>query len=153
MLVYAAVRAPSLVGAVALVGGLGAALLLLVLARCQVELLSWALFLLAAAYAISLVSRGSPVDEGAPLVATGLLLCGELASWSVDERQAIAAEPLVRARRATALGALALVSLGASALVVALAAAPAGRGLAWAAAGTAASVLVVALAVRLSRRA
>jgi hypothetical protein len=56
------------------------------------------------------------------------------------------------ARRATALGALIIASIAAAALVVALSLAP-GSGLAWTVLGAAASVLVVAVAVRLSQRA
>jgi hypothetical protein len=98
VLAYAVLRSPSLAGVVSVVGGLGATLLVLVLVRGSTELLRWALFLLAAAYTISLLARGHSVDEGTPLAATGLLLCGELAAWSVDERYAITGEPHIRAR-------------------------------------------------------
>jgi len=86
------------------------------------------------------------------LHAPGLLLCGELAAWSVDERLRISAERAVRRARAVALGALAFGSLALAALVVALAAAPAGSGLAWTVLGAAGTVAVVGLAVRLARR-
>jgi hypothetical protein len=54
--------------------------------------------------------------------------------------------------RAGALGALAAASLAASGLIVALSLAP-GSGLGWTVLGAAASVLVVAVAVRLALRA
>ncbi len=66
------------------------------------DVLPWALVLAGVAYAVPLFVRGRGVDEGAPLVAAGLLLCGELAAWSFDERWAIRAERavvLARARR------------------------------------------------------
>jgi len=53
--------------------------------------------------------------------------------------------------RATALGALVAVSTAAAALVIAASLAP-GSGLAWTVLGAAASVLVVALVVRLAHR-
>ena len=114
-------------------------------------LLPWAVLLLAVAYAIALVVRGAAVDGGAPLVAAGLLVCAELAAWSADERQAIAAERTVVVARATALAVLVAVSTTAAGLVVALSLAP-GAGLAWTVVGAAASVLVVGLAVRLSQQ-
>ena len=134
-------------------GGIGALMLLGVLHRAEVELLVWPLGLLAAAYGVAIAVHGSGVDEGAPLVAVGLFLCGELAAWSLDERFAIPAERAVVLGRATALGLLALAGLGAAALVVALAATSAGGGLAWTTVGAAAAVGVVALGVALARRA
>jgi len=152
VLAYAAVRVPSFAGLVAALGAIGIVLLAVVLVRTTVEPLPWALFFLGLAYAVSLFAGGSGVDEGAPLVAAGAFLCGELAAWSIDERDTIPAERGVVARRAVALAVLALVGLAAAALVVALSATPAGGGLAWTAAGAAAAVLVVGLAARLARR-
>jgi hypothetical protein len=68
-------------------------------------------------------------------VAVLLLLCGELAAWSVDERHPVPSEEPLGWHRAAALAALALAGLAASALVVALAAVPGGHGLVWTAAG------------------
>ena len=107
---------------------------------------------LVVAYAVALVVHGASVDERAPLVAAGLLLGAELASWSLEERSAIAAErPAVRGRIA-ALAALVGGGLATSALVIAVAAAPTPRGLVWTAAGAAAAVLAVGLAVRVAHR-
>jgi hypothetical protein len=152
VLAYAASRVPTYAGLVAAIGVLGAVLLAFVLARCALEPLPWALLLLGTAYAISLFGHGSGVDEGAPLVAAGALLCGELAAWSIAERQAIAAEPAVVERRAVAVGALVLAGLAVAAIVLALAAAPVGVGLAWTVAGAVAAVLVVGLAAWVGRR-
>jgi hypothetical protein len=134
-------------------GGLGAALLVLLLVRADADLLPWPLACLGTGYAIALVVAGRAVDNAAPLVAVGLLLCGELAAWSIDERLRIPEERAVVRSRALALSALALGSLAVAALLVALAASPAGGGLAWTALGAASAVAVVALAVGLARRA
>jgi hypothetical protein len=130
----------------------GALLLLVALARAKAALVAWPVACLGTAYAIALVVQGRSTDGAAPLVAVGLFLCAELASWSVDERLAIPAERAVVARRATALGALALLALAVAALVVALASAPVGSGLAWTIIGAASAVGVVGSAVSLARR-
>jgi hypothetical protein len=151
VLAYAASRGTSLVLLIALIGAVGAGLLAFVLVRRMDELLPWALIPLGVAYTVSLVTHGSTVDGGAPLVAVGLLLCAELAAWSLDEHHAIVAERAVVRARATALAVLVAVSLAASGLVVALSLAP-GNGFGWTALGSAASVLAVAVAVRLARQ-
>jgi len=145
---YVATRQPSIAIVAALLGGVGALMLLFVLVREVDELLPWSLALVGIAYAIAILAHGSGVDEGAPLVGVALLLCAELATWSLDERWAIAAERAVVVARATALAVLALAGLGVGVLVLALAAAPVGGGLAWTVLGAAAAVLVVAIAAR-----
>ena len=150
MLAYAALREPKLAALICVVGALGGVLLALVLVRRMDELLPWVLIPLGIAYTLSLVLHGSSVDGGAPLVAAGLLVCAELAVWSLDERDAIDAERSVVLARASAVAALVLAGLAASGLVVALSLAPA-NGLAWTVLGAAAAVLVVGLAVRLAR--
>ena len=150
MLAYAALREPKLAALICGIGALGAVLLAFVLVRRMDELLPWALIPLGIAYTVSLVLHGSRVDGGAPLVAAGLLVCAELAVWSLDERDAMDAERAVVFARASALAALVLGGLAVSGLVVALSLAPA-SGLAWTVLGAVASVLVVGLAVRLAR--
>ena len=135
------------------IGGLGAVLLVALLVRANADLIPWPLACLGTAYTVALVVAGRGVDDAAPLVAVELLLCGELAAWSIDERLRIPEERAVVRARTLALGALALGSLAVAALVVALAASPAGGGLAWTALGAASAVAVVALAVGLARRA
>jgi len=152
VLAYAAARVPSFAALVAAIGVFGALLLAFVLVRLADDLLPWALAVLGVAYTVSLFVHGAAVDEAAPLVAAGLLLCGELAAWSLDERHAIAAEREVVLRRALALGALVLAGLGGAAAVVAFAASSAGDGLVWTALGAAAAVLVVGVAAQLARR-
>ena len=153
MLAYATARVPTKAGIVLVVGGIGAALLGLVLWRGLDELLAWSLTLLGIAYTVSLLLHGRGVDGAAPLVAAGLLVCAELAAWSLEERYPVAAETRVVVARLWALAGLVGAGLAASALVVALAAAPAGAGLAWTVLGAAAAVLVVAVASHLVRRA
>jgi hypothetical protein len=148
---YAVTRDPTIAPLTAAFGGMGTALLLFALWRRAADVLPWALVLAGVAYAVPLFVRGSGVDEGAPLFAAGLLLCGELAAWSFDERWAMKTERAVTLARAGAVALLVLAGLAASALVLALAAAPVGGGLAWTVLGAAAAVAVVGLAARLSR--
>ena len=151
VVVYTATRQPAIALVVAALGAIGGLLLLFGLVRQADDLLPWSLGLVGVAYTIAILARGSGVDEGAPLVGVALLLCAESATWSLDERWAIATERAVVRARATALAGLALVGLGVGALVLALAAAPVGGGLGWTVLGSAAAVLVVALAARSAR--
>jgi hypothetical protein len=149
---YAASREPTLAPVVATIGAFGAVLLLFVLVRGHDDLLGWALALGGLAYALAVIAHGTHVDEAAPLIGAGLLVCGELATWSLDERWSIARARGLLAARAGAVAVLALTGLAAGALVVSLAAAPAGNGLVWTLFGSTAAVLVVAVAAVLSRR-
>ncbi len=149
---YAASREPTLAPVIATLGAFGAVLLVFVLVRGHDDLLGWALALGGIAYTVALVVHGTHVDEAAPLIGGGLLLCGELATWSLDERWSIAGARGLLAARAGAVAVLALAGLAAAALVVSLAAVPAGNGLVWTLFGSAAAVLVVAVAALLSRR-
>jgi len=151
VLAYAATREPTLAPVVATVGAFGGALLAFILVRRHLELLIWPLGLAAALYIVAIVVHGSQVDDGAPLVGAALLLCGELASWSMDERRPVAAARGVVVSRALAVAGLALAGLAIAALVVALSAAAVGDGLAWTVLGAAAAVLIVAAAARLAR--
>ena len=137
---------------IAALGAAGALLLVVALVRASAGVVPWTVGLLAVAYGLALFVRGRHVDEAAPLVAVGLFLCGELASWSIDERLAIPAERAVVLARALALGALAFASLVVAALAVALSAAPAGAGLAWTILGAASAVGAVGAAVMLARK-
>jgi hypothetical protein len=145
---YAASRKPPIAIVALALGAMGALMLLAMLVRRIDELLPASLALVGIAYAIEILARGSGVDDGAPLVGVALLLCAELATWSLDERWTIKAERAVVLARGTALAGLALTGLGVGALVLALAAAPVGGGLVWTVLGAAATVLVVAVATR-----
>jgi hypothetical protein len=148
---YACTRDTRLLPLTATIGGIGCVLLLFALLRRVDDAMPWVIVLLGAAYAIPLFVHGNGIDEAAPLVGAGLLLCSEFAAWSFDERWRIKAERAVVVARVTAVALLVLAGLGASALVLGLAAAPIGGGLAWTVLGAAAAVLVVGLAARLSR--
>ena len=152
VVVYAASREATLAPVVASLGGFGAVLLLFVLVRGADDLLGWSLALAGVGYAMSLIAHGTHVDEAAPLVATALLVCGELAAWSLDERWAIRREPGLLRSRGLAVAGLSVAGLGASALVLSLSAVPAGGGLGWTIVGAVAAVLVVGLAVRAAKR-
>ena len=151
VLAYACTRDTRLVPLTAATGGIGCVLLLFALLRRAGDAVPWAVVLLGGTYAIPLFVHGNGIDEGAPLVGAGLLLCSELAAWSFDERWRIKAERAVVVARGTAVALLVLAGLGAAALVLALAAAPIGGGLGWTVLGAAAAVVVVGLAARLSR--
>ena len=130
---------------------LGTLFLLFALARGGV-LLGFALWLAGASYVAGIVAAGHAVDATAPVVALLLLLCGELAAWSLDERPRILAGDLLEWRRGVALGGLALAGLVVSALILALSAVPAGHGLFWTALGAAAAVGVAGTAAALVHR-
>jgi hypothetical protein len=150
--VYAATREATVAPVIGSVGVLGGVMLAFVLVRGHDDLLGWALAVAGIAYTLAIVVHGTHVDETAPLIGAGLLLCGELATWSLDERWRIAADRGLTLARAAAVAALGLAGLAAGALVVSLAAAPVGRGLGWTVLGAVAAVAAVGVSVRLSRR-
>jgi hypothetical protein len=151
LLAYVVSRHTAITTALVALGGVGWVFLLFVVVRRWDDALPWALVLLGVAYTIAIEARGGEIDEAAPLVAAGLLLCGELASWSIDEAVAIEAERAVVLLRSAAVAVLTLAGGAAAAAVVALAAAPIGGGLGWTMLGAAAAVAVVAIALRLAR--
>jgi hypothetical protein len=151
VVVDALVRAPSPV--VAFVPGLVlGGLLLLVALIFDGRGLGAALFLAGATYVAAVASAGAATDASAPLVAVLLLLCGELAAWSVDERFEIRPEPEVTWRRGIAVAALALAGLAVATLVVALSAVPPSHGLGWTVLGAAAAVGAASTAIWVARR-
>jgi hypothetical protein len=151
VVVDAGVRAPSVSPLIGSLGAVGLLMLVFCLWRADEELLPWALLLAGLGYGLSLAVSNAGLAEGAPLIGVGLLLCGELATWSLDERWAVRAERRLIAARAAAVGALALGGVLVGGLVLALAAAPVGGGLDWTVVGAAAVVALLGLAARLSR--
>jgi hypothetical protein len=147
---YSVTREPTLTPLIAPVAAFGALLLLFVLARRTDDLLGWAVLLNGIAYAGATIAHGRHVDEAAPLVGAALLLCAELAAWSLDERWTIRAERGVLATRLAGVAALCTAGLVTSSLVVALATSSVGGGLLWTVLGAAAAVGVVAV-VRMAR--
>ena len=127
-------------------GGAGALLLGFVLVRGADELLGSALLLLGAGYVLGLLVGRRSLDDGAPLVGAGLLLCAELATWSLELRFRVALEPALRYQRVRAVGLLVFAGLAAASLVLVVSATSLGGGLAWAIFGSAAAVGAIALA-------
>lgn len=132
-------------------GALGGLFLAFVLALRAEALLPWSLAVLGGAYALAVLAKDTAVDGRAPLVGAGLLLCGELAAWSLQERGRIATPPTLTSARAVAVSVLVLAGLVAAAVVVSLSAVPAGRNLSWTVLGAAATVAIVGVAARLAR--
>jgi hypothetical protein len=151
VLAYAASRDLELAPVVAIVGGIGAVMLLFVIVRRAEDVLAWSVLMLGVAYSLSLVTHHGAVDELSPLVAGGLLLAAELATWSCAERREIRVERRVLAARGSALALLVVGGVAVSALVVGLAAAPVGGGLVWTFLGAASAVGVIGLATSVVR--
>jgi hypothetical protein len=151
VLAYAASRDVALAPVISIIGGIGALLLLFVILRRAEDVLVWSLLMLGVAYSLSLVTHRHGVDEVSPLVAGGALLAAELATWSCAERREIRGERGVLVARGVAIALLVMAGAGVSALVLALAAAPVGGGLAWTIVGAASAVGVIGLATRLAR--
>jgi hypothetical protein len=143
---------PNAAGALSPAAAAGALLLVLALFFRAGALLGFSLALGGGTYIGAVVIAGHHVEVTAPLVAVGLLLCGELTAWSFDARVRIASEEQLVWRRGAAVGVLALLGLGAATLVVILSAVPSGHGLAWTIAGAVAAVAAVGTAVGLTRR-
>lgn len=138
---------------IGLAGAAGAGVLLLLVALTfDGRALGLALFLAGGTYVGFLVLDHPGIDPAAPLIAVLLLLSGELAAWSLDERWPIDADPRLFRRRAVAVGVLALAGLGLATLTVALTAAPPAHGLHWTILGAIAAVAAAGTALTLVRR-
>lgn len=131
---------------------LGTLLLLVALLVVGGRGLGISLFLAGAVYLAFVVHDEGHVDGTAPLVAVLLLLCAELAAWSLDERWRMQADASLAWRRGAAVGALALAGLVVSTVVVALSAVPASHGLALTVAGAAAAVAAAGTGIWVARR-
>ena len=92
VVVDAGFHAPSVSPLIGSLGAVGLLMLGFALWRADDELLPWALLLAGLGYGLSLAVSHAGVAEGVPLIGGGLLLCGELATWSLDERFAIRAD-------------------------------------------------------------
>jgi hypothetical protein len=151
VLLEALMRAPSPVAAFLPGAVLGEALLAAAL-LFRGRGLGAALFVGAATYVAAVAAAGQRTDASAPLVAVLLLLCGELAAWSVDERLAIRPEPQLVWRRGAAITVIALAGLAVAVLVVALSAVPSSHGLALTMLGAAAAVGAAGTGIWVARR-
>lgn len=146
---YTLTRGGPLVGILAVFDAIGAAILCAVLWRGSLELLPWALATGGGAYAGTLYLAGHHTDEAVPLVAAALLVCGELAAWSLDTRWHVTAEAAVLRRRALGLAALVGAGLVASGAVIVFSGAAVGSGLVLTTLGAAAAVGSVGAGVAL----
>ena len=109
------VSTPTEVGIFALAAIAAGALYVGGVAFGRMETVVWGAGGLAAAYVASLLYRAAPPDPWCPLVAAGLVLSSELASWSIDSRRRGLDDLTVHAGR---FGAIALVITVALALVL-----------------------------------
>jgi hypothetical protein len=151
VLVWACLLSTRVLPLTLFVGGAGALLLGLVLSRGHDELLGSALLLLGAAYILGLLVGHHSLDQAAPLVGAALLVCAELATWSLELRFRVALEPALRLQRVRAVGLLVFAGLAAASLVLVAAATSIGGGLAWSILGSAAAVGAIALAAFVRR--
>jgi hypothetical protein len=145
--VYAAVISARLGVVLAIVGALGVAVLVAALLLRLPALITPALALLGAEYAVLFVVRGDTIDVRSPLYGAGFLVAAELAFASV-ERRAGRAEPVLVARRAATLVLVAVGGMVTGLVVLAAAAAPLAGGVGLEAVGV---VAAVALLVSLGR--
>ena len=106
---------PAEAGIVALPVVAAGALYLVGIALGRLEWALWGAGIIATTYVASLLYRGAPPDQWSALVAAGLLLSSELASWSIDSRGRGADDLMVHAGR---LRAIALETTIALALVL-----------------------------------
>jgi hypothetical protein len=145
-------RAGSTAGYLAPAAALGTLLLVAALAF-DGQGLGAALWLGGATYVVFVVSEEHHhVEPTAPIVAVLLLLCGELAAWSLDDRWRIQADASLVWRRGVAVAALGLAGLTVATVVVALDAVPSSHGLALTVAGAAAAVGAAGIGVLVARR-
>jgi hypothetical protein len=95
-------------------------------------------------YGVELAIADAPLDVVAPAVAAGLLLCAELAYWSLEERVRWRGEAGDGLRRVALVALLAVGALFVAAVLLALVDAVRARGLALDLLGAAAAVTVLA---------
>jgi hypothetical protein len=102
-------------------------------------------------YAAELAIDDAALDVAAPAVAAGLLLCTELAYWSLEERTRWRGEPGDGIRRAAFVALLGLAALLVAAALLALVDEVRARGLALDLLGATAAVAVVATVLAVTR--
>lgn len=142
---YAAVVASRLGVVLAIVGGVAVGVLVVGLLLRFPPLITTALALLGAEYAVLFVVRGDTVDVRAPLYGAAFLVTAELAFGALELR-AGRSEPMLAPRRAAMLVLVAAGSVVTGLIVLAAAATPLDGGVALEAIGVVAAVgLLVAL--------
>jgi hypothetical protein len=116
------------------------------------SLLTLALLALGGLFGVELVVDEEPLDAAAPLVAAALVVTAELGYWSLEEREPVATEPGEAFRRLAHIALVALGTLAASAVLLALVDSARTSGLAIDLLGTAAAVATVVTIVVIARR-
>jgi hypothetical protein len=114
--------------------------------------LAWAIALLGAQYAASLLLRDGPIDPLAPFYAAVLLVTAELGFWALEERPALGGRPVV-VRRLARLLVLAAGAAAAGAGLLAVSEGGAGGGLELQLLGLFAAVATLGLVTWLAWRA
>jgi hypothetical protein len=141
---YPVVAAGELRGLFAAFAGVGCALLLASVVGVP-QATPWTIAVLAGEYVGSLFTREDAIDLGAPLVAAGLLLVAELASWSLDLRTPKQVDRAANERRALTVLAVSLAGLALAASALAASRMPLGGTVILLAVGVACSLGVLAL--------
>lgn len=144
------------VGLAAVLGGGGILTLTIAMAARASAAVTLALLLLGVEYAVSLGFGRARIDLAAPVVGAALLVVGELAHWSLDERVAALSGSGLGARRLALLAGSAAVGILAASAVLAvagLAGLAARRSLPLTIGGCAAAGAALALLAALARRA
>jgi hypothetical protein len=135
---------------VAAIGIAGVVVLVAALAGRWSGLLPWALVLSGAEYAVFLILQRGTVDAYAPFYAADLLLCAELAFWSM-ERQVAGDRSGLRRRRASLVVAACLAAGGLGSVILTASELSVHGGLLLEVLGVAAAVGALALVARLAR--
>jgi len=133
-------------------GGLALSFLAAGLTTRSAAALGWGLAALGGEYAVLFAAQGRALDEAAPVYAAGLVLVAELAFWSVERRIAAWSDPAIAERRLAQLLGVCVGAAAVAALVLVVAAASVGGGLALEAIGVAAAIGALALLGVLVRR-
>jgi hypothetical protein len=102
-------------------------------------------------YAAELAVADAPLDVAAPAIAAGLLLCTELAYWSLEERTRWRGEAGDGLRRVAFVALLGIAALMVAAVLLALVDAVRAHGLALDLLGATAAVAVVATVLVITR--
>lgn len=137
----------SVAWAAAVGGGLGVLLVAVGLVLRWPSAVTVGLALVGAAYGTALAVESKPIDRAAPVVAAALFLAAELAWWSLELRERIAAEAGSHLRRLAFLLTLALGALALGGVVLAVVDAVHVEGLAIVVLGAAGAAVALALAL------
>ena len=126
--------------------------LAVVLGGVALAFLAAGLAALGGEYAVLFTAQGRALDEAAPVYAVGFVLVAELAFWSVELRVAAWSDPTLAERRLAQLVGVCVGAAAVAALVLVVAAASVGGGIALEAIGVAAAIGALVLLGVLVRR-